>query len=162
MPLISLTSRHANPVQAAAVLAQPPEGVAKFVLEQLRHLDTAVVLAVVRARADATASHTPPAWVKQVRKPLTRLEMRLVCGRSLKSRRAKPLCQVRPFLPRLEAPAPTHIQAHQPPPPPRASQLSAQVSRGLCCTRVPPILTFCIHTNFPLLGLDTHTTFTNN
>jgi hypothetical protein len=52
--------------EAAAVLAQPPEGVAKFVIEQLRHLDTAVVLALARARADATASHTPPPWVKQL------------------------------------------------------------------------------------------------
>ena len=43
----------------------PPEGVLKYVLEHLRHLDTAVVLALVRARADA---HPKGAlhWSKQL------------------------------------------------------------------------------------------------
>ena len=52
--------------EMAAVFAAPPENVTKIVVENLRHLDTIVVLALLRARADFTTRGGSNFWTKKV------------------------------------------------------------------------------------------------
>jgi hypothetical protein len=53
--------------EIASVFAAPPENVAKIVVENLRHLDTVIVLAIVRARADFTTRPSLSHWTKKIR-----------------------------------------------------------------------------------------------
>jgi len=53
--------------EIAAVYAAPPESVAKLVVENLRHLDTVIVLALVKARSDFTTRTSISHWTKKLR-----------------------------------------------------------------------------------------------
>ena len=53
--------------EIAAVFAAPPESVTKIVIENLRHLDTIVVLTLLRARSDFTTRGGANFWAKKVR-----------------------------------------------------------------------------------------------
>lgn len=52
--------------EMAAIFAAPPEHVTKIVVENLRHLDTIVVLALLRARADFTTRGGSNFWTRKV------------------------------------------------------------------------------------------------
>lgn len=52
--------------EIAAVYSTPPELVAKLVVENLRHLDTVIVLALVKARADFTTRPSISHWTKKL------------------------------------------------------------------------------------------------
>lgn len=53
--------------EIARVYAAPPEQVTKIVVENLRHLDTVIVLALVKARSDFSTRSSISHWTKKLR-----------------------------------------------------------------------------------------------
>jgi len=52
--------------EIASVYTCPPEGVAKIVIENLRHLDTVIILALVKSRSDFTTRPSISHWTKKL------------------------------------------------------------------------------------------------